>query len=281
MKYYQVHSQIPYLNLGCGYRFNPQWTNVDFVSTKTGVIAYDLIQKIPFADDTFELVYHSHVIEHFPRDLAKSFIQECCRVLKPEGILRVAVPDLEQIARLYLTALSKANTSTEWAANYEWMSIELLDQLVRHHPGGSMATYLSQEQIINQEFITQRFGGEAERIWQQKPPSDRQLKQLLRQLKQFGKNLPQLLPSHLKRFYNAMQIGYYRQRGEVHQWMYDRYSLSALLASCGLEQIVQRSEAESYLASWTSFNLDTEADGRIYKPDSLFMEAIKPKTQAK
>jgi hypothetical protein len=33
---------------------------------------------------------------------------------------------------------------------------------------------------------------------------------------------------------------------------------------------------ESYITNWTSFNLDTEPDGSIYKPDSLYMEAVKP-----
>ena len=58
--------------------------------------------------------------------------------------------------------------------------------------------------------------------------------------------------------------------------MYDRYSLSHLLQSCGLGQIVQRAANESYLPDWTVWNLDTESDGTVYKPDSLFMEAIKP-----
>ncbi|QUY40607.1 hypothetical protein [Acaryochloris marina] len=58
--------------------------------------------------------------------------------------------------------------------------------------------------------------------------------------------------------------------------MYDRYSLARLLKECGFEQITQRSATESYIPGWSSFNLDTEADGNIYKPDSLYMEAIKP-----
>jgi len=50
--------------------------------------------------------------------------------------------------------------------------------------------------------------------------------------------------------------------------MYDRYSL-ALLLKCGLENITQRLSAESYIPDWASFNLDTEPDGTVYKPDSI------------
>ena len=276
MKYHQSNDN--YLNLGCGYRYNSQWTNVDFVSTGTGVIAYDLTQKIPFEDNTFDLVYHSHVIEHFSKTSAISFVRECHRVLKPQGILRVVVPDLEQIVRLYLTALEKASSSEQWAANYEWISLELLDQLVRNGRGGEMAVYLSQDEIPNKEFITERFGSEAQKFWQSKHQRDRQSKSLFKRIQELGMNFQQLLPQPLQKLYKAIQIGYYRQNGETHQWMYDRYSLAVLLENCGLEQIVLRTATESYIDNWTSFNLDTEPDGSVYKPDSLFMEAVKPKS---
>jgi hypothetical protein len=58
--------------------------------------------------------------------------------------------------------------------------------------------------------------------------------------------------------------------------MYDHYSLSVLLKKCGLKSITKRSAYESYIHDWTSFNLDTEPDGSVYKPDSLYMEALKP-----
>lgn len=282
MKYHQVNSDLPYLNLGCGYRFDAQWTNVNFQTTGKGVINCDLAKGIPFADHTFELVYHSHVLEHFSQAAAKSFMQECCRVLRPGGTLRVVVPDLEQITKLYLTSLAGAFESVEWAAKYEWITLELLDQLVRNRRGGEMATYLAQESIGSQEFVMERFGAEAINF---RPPlqSDLPRKLLTKKIKELrgivSQLLPKgLLPKALERLYTALKVGYYRQNGEVHQWMYDRYSLSILLKNCGLEQIVQRTASDSYLDNWSSFNLDTESDGKIYKPDSLFMEAVKPLT---
>jgi hypothetical protein len=76
--------------------------------------------------------------------------------------------------------------------------------------------------------------------------------------------------------YATLQLGRFRKSGEIHQWMYDRYSLGVLLSKCGLEKIVQRNPRESYIPDWTKFNLDTEKDGTVYHPDSLFVEAIKP-----
>jgi len=76
--------------------------------------------------------------------------------------------------------------------------------------------------------------------------------------------------------YQALQIGRFRQSGEIHQWMYDRYSLAQLLQQNGFEKIQQRPAHESAILHWSSFNLDTEPNGSVYKPDSLYMEAIKP-----
>ncbi|MEL6495579.1 MAG: methyltransferase domain-containing protein [Cyanobacteria bacterium J06623_7] len=275
MAYTQVNSDIKYLNLGCGYRFNSMWTNVNFVATGKEVIAHDLNQGIPFADNTFDLVYHSHLLEHFTKAAAVSFMQECFRVLRPGGILRVAVPDLEQIARIYLNSLEQADSSTEWAASYEWIALELLDQMVRNRRGGEMATYLAEAKNCDRDFALERFGVEASRL-RTVTSGDLPFKNWLRSLKQVGRKVHQLLPRPWQSFYTALKVGYYRQSGEVHQWMYDRYSLSTVLTHCGFEQIVQRTATDSYLNSWQSFNLDTEPDGSVYKPDSLFMEAYKP-----
>ena len=80
------------LNLGCGYRFHPSWTNVNFTSTGRGVIAHDLTQGIPFPDASFDVVYHSHLLKHFPKNYAKYFLQECCRVLRTQGMNKIIEP---------------------------------------------------------------------------------------------------------------------------------------------------------------------------------------------
>jgi hypothetical protein len=49
-----------------------------------------------------------------------------------------------------------------------------------------------------------------------------------------------------------------------------------LLQHCGFEQVQHRTAHESAIPNWSRFNLDTEPDGSVYKPDSLYLEAIKP-----
>src|SRR5438046_457333 len=93
------------LNLGCGQRFHLAWTNLDLSPTDLAVRQYDVSHALPFDDGTFDAVYHSHVLEHLRRDRALPFVRECRRVLRPGGVLRLAIPNLEAIARLYLYAL--------------------------------------------------------------------------------------------------------------------------------------------------------------------------------
>ncbi len=277
-----------YLNLGCGRRFHSAWTNVNFTSTDPAVIAHNLTQGIPFPDAAFEVVYHSHLLEHFPKAEAPAFLRECYRVLGPQGILRIAVPDLEQIIRSYIFALEQAlDGSPEAADNYDWLLLELFDQMVRNHSGGDMAAYLRQPDLPNEAFILKRLGTEAKNLIatgrQPQPVSPpnpwfkRTFRLLYRLLRDSGYRYETLLKCILNPTdHQALQIGRFRKSGEVHQWMYDRYSLEQLLAQCGFVNIMQRTAIESYISDWSQFNLDTEPDDSIYKPDSLYLEAIKP-----
>ncbi len=275
------------LNLGCGNRFHPDWVNINFSSTDEGVIAADLSKGIPFPDESFDMVYHSHLLEHFSKTDAPGFVGECNRVLRPEGIVRVVVPDLETIARQYLSALENAKVSVEGSEhNYDWMLLEMFDQITRNQSGGEMARYLSQESIPNEEFVVSRCGAEARNLI----VSGRERRQevdtgAFKKRSNVRKALSALLRPNLLRkrlllgllgdSYNALQIGRFRLSGENHQWMYDSYSIRRLLEATGFKEFVVRDASESYNPNWSSFNLDTEPDGSIYKPDSLFVEAIK------
>lgn len=286
---------MKFLNLGCGQRYHTKWTNVDFRSCSEFVIAHDLSETIPIENRSFDFVYHSHLLEHFTKDDAQLFLAECFRVLRPGGILRVVVPDLEQTVRLYLEALEQATAgSVDWDSHYDWMLIELLDQLVRNSSKGMMADYLSAPHVSNQDFVVERLGTEFKRIigaekrkkmFHSNQPahpsivsnfSESMVKPIYRFFRYTTYRREFLLKALLGKEFETLELGRFRKSGEIHQWMYDSFSLKRLLERSGFVDAVQRTATESYFSDWTSFTLDTEPDGSIYKPDSLFMEAIKP-----
>jgi SAM-dependent methyltransferase len=153
-----------YLNLGCGRRCHPQWINIDITPSQQDVISHDLSQGIPLADACCDVVYHSHFLEHLRPSAAAHFMGECYRVMKPRGILRVAVPDIERICRKYLEKLEQARKHNGHSDDYDWILLELLDQSVRELDGGGMVDYLSRSSIPNEEFIYERIGEEGRDI---------------------------------------------------------------------------------------------------------------------
>ena len=75
---------------------------------------------------------------------------------------------------------------------------------------------------------------------------------------------------------DAAQIGRFRESGEVHKWMYDRWSLRVLLEKCGFQEIAVCAANESRIPGFERYNLDVTESPLVRKPDSLFIEALKP-----
>lgn len=91
------------LHLGCGKRdFGSDWYHVD-MSDYPHVGWHDVIRLMPIATDSVDLIYASHLLEYFDREEAPIVLKEWMRVLQPGGVLRVAVPDFDAMAALYIT----------------------------------------------------------------------------------------------------------------------------------------------------------------------------------
>lgn len=281
------------LNLGCGQRFHPEWTNVDFVSSGKDVIAHNLLKGIPFSDNEFDVVYHSHVLEHFSKKEGREFMRECFRVLKRGGLIRVAVPDLEEIVRNYLKSFEGAlNGDQESMLNYEWMMLELYDQTVRNRSGGEMAEYFFKDEIENEKFVFSRVGEEGRNIrknFLDKQKGENPVTSYVYRPASLMKRLinPNFYINKIRRvvFKNEFkemetnrkfyEIGKFRLGGEIHQWMYDKYSLGKLLHEIGFSNSKVKTAFESSISKWNDYQLESK-NGIVFKPDSLFMEAQKP-----
>jgi hypothetical protein len=74
----------------------------------------------------------------------------------------------------------------------------------------------------------------------------------------------------------ALREGLFRRSGEVHQWMYDRFSLSRALKKTGFADVATRAADESAIEGFPGYGLET-ADGQPRKPDSLYVEGRKPR----
>lgn len=89
------------IHLGCWHRYIPGFIHVDLcdmphIDYKTS------IDKLSFLEDeAASLIYCSHAFEYFDRKQANEVLKEWHRVLKPGGVLRLAVPDFESLIKVY------------------------------------------------------------------------------------------------------------------------------------------------------------------------------------
>ena len=96
------------LNIGCGWRnFGPDWEHIDGGSYPH--LKSKDIFNLPYEDESVSLVYSSHVIEYFDRDEINTLLTEWKRVIKPGGLLRLAVPDFTNMCALYFNGTLELN----------------------------------------------------------------------------------------------------------------------------------------------------------------------------
>lgn len=77
------------LHLGCGGNILPGWQNYD--------ADVDITKPLPFTDNHADAIFIEHCVEHVTSPDAMRFFEECLRVLKPGGVLRVSVPSTTKI----------------------------------------------------------------------------------------------------------------------------------------------------------------------------------------
>lgn len=132
----QPDQEVAKVNLGAGLMVAPGWYNIDghlraFFSTWPGFVIdllyrviqtsnqqfskeeyrrilqsnrfihHDLTYGIPFKDGTVDFLYASHLLEHLHRDEAERLVRDGFRALKPGGVFRICVPDLDYAVSLY------------------------------------------------------------------------------------------------------------------------------------------------------------------------------------
>lgn len=271
------------LNVGCGSNFHSDWLNVDVVPASAAVMSVDIRKGLPFADEAFDVVYCSHVLEHLSRQEAASLLGQMRRVLRAGGVIRVVVPDLETLAREYLRLVDELKRESKMStADYDWILLEMYDQAVRDRSGGETARFLAAPDLPNREFVLSRIGEEAERAWQAShtPVASRLLERIrLRGLRwlveavrvRIAGFLIGLLGGRTARA--AYLEGVFRHSGEVHRWMYDSFSLGRALQDAGFVSVRRCNASDSAVPRFASYALDVDERKRIRKPDSLYMEA--------
>lgn len=107
--------QPVFLEIGAGRKPGGRsWVTADLCDGAD--IRMDLLEPFPFPDQSVDLIYSSHVLEHFSTRELESILQECLRVLKPGSKISVCVPN----AVIYVDAyLNPKSFDTEGCCGYK------------------------------------------------------------------------------------------------------------------------------------------------------------------
>lgn len=260
------------LNLACGSRIHPNWHNLDFAPASQLVKKTNLLGALPYKNETVTYIYSSHFFEHIPREKVHAFLNECKRILKTGGILRIVVPDLENICREYIKILD----SEPYSFKREWIVAELLDQMVRNRSGGEMQNIynrlLSSDDSCYKQYVYERVGEKIEKaehhIHKREITFDKIKNKIL---KIYLSMISKFIPKDIREL-----VFVQTSIGEKHLWMYDQYQLTDILKTVGFSEIKFKTYNDSEIPNFNLYLLDINEDGSPYKGvSSLYCECKK------
>ena len=262
------------LNLGCGgiYEKSPNWVNLDFTSNSVHVQRANLLSKLAFEEGEFDGVYSSHFLEHIPYEKVPAFLLECFRVLKPGGMIRLVLPNFEEMCVEYLRQLK---TGDYEKANF--VVIEIIDQCVRQVSGGELGKLYSSLHNDNskkelKQYICERTGAD----FTVKPVvvggfSNLKNKYFNKARKYWINFLLSMLPLAFRQ-----QNVTLTEVGESHKWLWDFYQIKSMLEKVGFSGVEMLSHNKTNFPDKTFSNLDINSEGLPRKGiDSMFIEARK------
>jgi predicted SAM-dependent methyltransferase len=270
------------VNLGCGPVFvnSPSWLNLDYAPTSPAVRQSNLLDRLPMSDETAELIYSSHFLEHVPRVMVPKLLCECLRCLKTDGIIRLVVPDLENLAREYLNMRERGEHSKA-----DFVVIEMIDQCVRRVSGGELgnlykklAEKSSSDNASMIDYIRVRTGEDLLQF--DSHPRIIGLKSLYRMVSAFKNRIQQywirfcilLLPSAFRNQNISLS-----QVGERHQWLWDFHQIKTELEAAGFTDVMRLSSKSSTVTDFPFDCLDLDNQGLPRKGnESMYIEARKP-----
>ena len=108
---YLAASAAPRLHIGCGANPLEGWLNTDYFPDDPAILHLDATARFPLPDASVELIVSEHMIEHLPLAGGMTMIEQCLRVLKPGGRLRISTPSMEALIAIYQDPLKPAHAA--------------------------------------------------------------------------------------------------------------------------------------------------------------------------
>lgn len=89
------------LNLGCGKDIRNGYHNLDIMKWNDQVIVQDIKTLPDYEDNSVSEIIAQDIVEHFTYVELQKIFKEWYRVLKPNGVIKIQCPDIEEIFDKY------------------------------------------------------------------------------------------------------------------------------------------------------------------------------------
>ena len=139
------------LNLGCGNAKLDDWVNID-INPRADMVV-DFRNGLPFKNCSFQCIYSEHVLEHFTYERGQTLLKECYRILSDDGIMRIAMPDLDYIIKKYLSDWK----NQEWLSWSEYSFIKTRGMMLNTYFSWWDHKYLYNEEDLKKQLMNSEF----------------------------------------------------------------------------------------------------------------------------
>lgn len=107
------------VNFGAGHCRIEGWQNTDFTPEYQGEDRINITEPLPFGDGTVDIAFSEMCCEHVTHQQAWAFLDECYRILKPNGLIRVVIPDFSLTWRLKDPEYARVNGGVTGARTWK------------------------------------------------------------------------------------------------------------------------------------------------------------------
>ncbi len=272
-------SKTKFVNIACGnvYIKNSNWINLDIVSENKYVKKANLLKKLPFSDNCVDAIYCSHFLEHIPLSKVPNFLEECFRILKKGGVLRLVLPDFEALSAEYLKQIKLKNY-----VKTKIVLLTIIDQCVRKKPGGMLDDFY--KDLLNKKkekrsaikYIKYLNGLDFEKRNKINKDFKYYLYKIFLHLKNNLINFwIKLITIFLPRAFRDQNVSFARI-GELHHWIWDYYSLSEYLIKAGFSEVIKQRHNKTRCKTSKLYLFDQNPKKKKSRGiESMYIESIK------
>ncbi len=137
-------TQVARLHWGCGSHTPAGWINSDLREGPGVDIAGNILDGLPIDDDSLDYISSQHVLPELNIHEQVPALRELRRMLKPGGVLRMSLPDLDKAIEAYQAGRQEHFLVWE----YDTIAGNFITQMLWHSTIGTLFTYAFLEELM-------------------------------------------------------------------------------------------------------------------------------------